>query len=426
MESDTKERDPQGVDFFGRCRKPVRAEDAMGLIRKIGGLLDAFARGGADDVSIPVGAGAEPGATEPPEGTGEELPPPAAGGLSRRVAVLADLVTISKDLGRLWPRVRTTVERMEWLPPIGRPSERRLADVADALLDGVVAAADASMERGGDARRLRPILRDVRKVLGLYASYRIDGARHADQTSATALLSKGRFDARIAAEGLDHLGIDWTDAGTIGRSIADAFGRTLPADDIRGRYVPRSDRGRRYLDLPVARQVAREAELGEPRIFQAQVDVVGLLATAVCAGYEPALRRAAAEKMRHWIGENLPSLTTDLRRAHSDWMIDVRPQRMRSWEPILVEQVFLPRMPFAAFEDALASRRIPTDADQAATIVKSALSTFVLEQYDLHREMLDAIRDEYVAESRIEIAVERQMAFAAARIERTEIPVPTP
>lgn len=398
----------------------------MGLIRKIGGLLDAFARRVADhDVPTPA-ATEEP---SPAPGDGAEVEPAsvaAGGGVARCVAVLADLVAISKDLGRVWPRVRTTVERMEWLPPPGRQVERRLGEVVEALLDGVVAAADATMPRGGEARRLRPVLRDVRTALGFYATYRIDLSRHADPASAAVRLCGERFRARIASQKLDHLGIDWTDAATIGASVVEALGRTLPADDARARYVPRTERGRRYLDLPVAQQVAREAAMGEPRIYQAQVDVVGLLATSVCAAYEPGLRRATAEKLRHWIVENLPSLPSDLRRAYADWMIDIQPRRMRSWEPVLIAQVPLPRMPFAAFEDALAMRRLPTDADEAATIVKSALMTFVREQYDLHREALEAVRDEYVAESRIEIAVERQLAFATAHMEPVGIAAPAP
>lgn len=400
----------------------------MGLIRKIGGLLDAFVRGGVDDVPPVAAATDEPPAGVPNDEAETEpaAAAPAAGGVKRRVAVLADLVAISKDLGRVWPRVRIAVEQMEWLPAPGRPAGRHLADVADALLDGVVAAADASLPQGAEARRLRPILRDVRTALGIYASHRIDLARHADPDSATALLSRERFHARIAEEELDHLGIDWSDAATIGAGVVGALGRALPADDARARYVPKSDRGRRYLDLPVAEQVARERVVGEPRIFQAQVDVVGLLATSVCAAYEPTLRRATAEKLRHWIVENLPALQADLRRTYADWMIDIQPRRMRSWEPVVIAQVSLPRMPFAAFEDALALRRVPTDADQAATIVKSSLMTFVREQYELHREALDAVRDEYVAESRIEMAVEHQIAFATAPSERIEVRAPAP
>lgn len=401
----------------------------MGLIRKIGGLLDAFVRRGADDdIPNPVAAAAEEPSAGPDAGAEVEPAPvaPAPGGVARRVAVLADLVAISKDLGRVWPRVRTTVEHMDWLPPPGRQGERRLAEVVDALLDGVVAAADASLPPGREARRVRPVLRDVRKALGFYATHRIDLSRFGDPAGAAALKAEERLRARMAAEGLDHLRIDWSDAATIGSCLVEAVGRALPVGDVRARYVPRSDRGRRYLDLPVAQQVAREAAVGEPRIFQAQVDVVGLLATSVCAAYEPALRRATAEKLRHWIVENLPSLPSDLRRAYADWMIDIKPMRMRSWEPVTIAQVPLPRMPFAAFEDALAMRRIPKDADQAATIVKSSLMTFVREQYDLHREALEAVRDEYVAETRIEIAVERQMALATAPPMRSEIPAPAP
>lgn len=400
----------------------------MGLIRRFGDLIDAFVRGGdVDDAPVEnVAAAAGSEDATPASVEQAEIAPAAAGGVKRRVAVLADLVAIAKDMGRVWPKVRSTVEHMEWLPRPGAPSGRRMSDVADALLDSVVAAADASIPRGEEARRLRPVLRDVRQALGLYAAHRIELARYVDPEATTAILAKERFLARIAQAGLDHLGIDWSDAAAIGTGIVDALGRTLPAEDARARYVPKTDRGRRYLDLPVAEQIAREASIGEPRVFQAQVDVVGLLATAVCASYEPAMRRAAAEKMRHWIVENLPSLPSDLRRAHADWMIDIQPRRMRSWEPVLIAEVALPQMPFAAFEDALAKRRFPTDAEQAATIVKGILVSFVREQHELHRAALEPVRDEYVAETRIEISVERQLALASATPAPAEMPAYAP
>jgi hypothetical protein len=74
--------------------------------------------------------------------------------------------------------------------------------------------------------------------------------------------------------------------------------------------------------------------------------------------------------------------------------------------------VTLPQMPFAAFEDALARRRLPADPAQAATIVKAAMVAFVQRQCDLHRVALETVRNEYAAESRIEMAAEEQMAFA--------------
>lgn len=388
----------------------------MRLIRKISGVLDAW----GDRIASAVEAfDPSPAAAGAPAETKSEAPPPSprpaapSGGLKRRVAILADLVAISKDVGHVWPQVRATVERLDWLPPAGGSSRRSMKEVADALLDDVLAAADASLSPGEEARRLRPVLRDLREALGLYAEHRIELANHPDPASEPARLSKDRFLARVAERGLGHLGIDWSEAGAIGRSVVLALGRDLPAEDARARYVARSREGRRYLDMPVAEQVAREARIGTPRIFVARVDVVGLVAASVCGRYDPALRRATAEKLRHWIVENLPSLAADLRRVCGDWMIDIRPERMRSWEPVLVGEVALPQMPFAAFEDALARRRLPTDAAQAATIVKAALIPFVQRQCDLHREALEAVRDEYAAESRIEIAAEEQMAFAA-------------
>ncbi|MGU3662441.1 hypothetical protein ACLBYM_37725, partial [Methylobacterium fujisawaense] len=119
-----------------------------------------------------------------------------------------------------------------------------------------------------------------------------------------------RFLARLSDRGLDHLAIDWADAGTIGASLVGALGRDLPADDARARYVVRTREGRRYLDMPAADQAARERRLGEPRIFVARVDVVGPVAASVCSRYEPGLRRATAEKLRHWIVENIPDLPT--------------------------------------------------------------------------------------------------------------------
>lgn len=396
----------------------------MRFIRKISGFLDAWGDRLASAVESvdpsPTAAGAH-AETKP------ETPPPSprpaapAGGLKRRVAILTDLVAISKDVGHIWPQVRATVERLDWLPPAGRSSRRIMKEVADALLDEVLVAADASLSPGEEARRLRPVLRDLREALGLYAEHRIELANHPDPASEPVRLSKDRFLARVSDRGLGHLGIDWSDAGAIGRSIVLALGRDLPVEDARARYVARSREGRRYLDMPVAEQVAREARMGTPRIFVARVDVVGLVAASVCGRYDPALRRATAEKLRHWIVENLPQLTADFRRVCGDWMIDIRPERMRSWEPILVGEVSLPQMPFAAFEDALARRRLPADASQAATIVKAAVIAFVQEQGDIHRAALEAIRDEYATESRIEIAVEHQIAFASGPEERVEI-----
>lgn len=404
----------------------------MRFMRKISGLLDAWtdwiaSHGAPVDVPVdaPVGEGA--GAAEASVGpaTAPERPAPPPGGLKRRVAVLTDVVAITKDVGRVWPRVRATVESLDWLPPAGVPNPRAMKEVIDGLLDDVLAAADASLTPGDEARRLRPVLRDLRAALGLYAEHRVDSASYPDPASEPARASKERFLARVADRGLEHLGIDWSDAGTIGASVVGALGRDLPAEDARARYVVRTREGRRYLDMPAAEQVARERRLGEPRIFVARVDVVGLVAASVCSLYEPALRRATAEKLRHWIVENIPALPTDLRRACADWMIDIRPERMRSWEPISVAEVTLPQMPFAAFEDALARRRLPADPSQAATIVKAAMVAFVQEQCDLHRTALEAVRDEYAAESRVEIAAEEQMAFATrAAVSTTTRPQP--
>lgn len=403
----------------------------MRFMRKISGLLDAWtdwiASPGAP-VDAPADASAGGVAVEAEATVGPAAPPerpaPPPGGLKRRVAVLTDVVAITKDVGRVWPRVRVAVERLDWLPPAGVPTSRAMKEVLHALLDDVLAAADASLTPGDEARRLRPVLRDLREALGLYAEHRVDSASYPDPTSEPARASRERFLARLADRGLDHLDIDWADAGTIGAGVVGALGRDLPADDARARYVVRTREGRRYLDMPAADQAARERRLGEPRIFVARVDVVGLVAASVCGRYEPTLRRATAEKLRHWIVENIPTLPTDLRRACADWMIDIRPERMRSWEPVSVVEVALPQMPFAAFEDALVRRRLPTDASQAATIVKAAVIAFVQEQCDLHRTALEAIRDEYAAESRIEIAVERQIAFASAPPERIEVRAP--
>jgi len=394
----------------------------MRFMRKISDLLDAWtdwiASPGAPvdapaDASAADGAG-QAGATAGPAAP-LERPAPPPGGLKRRVAVLTDVVAISKDMGRIWPKVRAAVDGLGWLPPAGVPTSRAMKEVLDALLDDVLAAADASLTPGEEARRLRPVLRDLREALGLYAEHRVDSAGYPDPASEPARLSRERFLARLSDRGLDHLAIDWSDAGTIGAGVVGALGRDLPADDARARYVVRTQEGRRYLDMPAADQAARERSLGEPRIFVARVDVVGLVAASVCSRYEPALRRATAEKLRHWIVENIPDLPTDLRRACPDWMIDIRPERMRSWEPISVVEVTLPQMPFAAFEDALARRRLPADPSQAATIVKSAMVSFVQQQCDLHRTALEAVRNEYAAESRVEIAAEEQMA-AATRV----------
>ncbi|WP_408903098.1 hypothetical protein [Methylobacterium radiotolerans] len=391
----------------------------MRLMRKISDLLDAWtdwiASPGAP-VDAPADASAGDGAGEAEATAGPAPPPerpaPPPGGLKRRVAVLTDVVAISKDMGRIWPKVRAAVDGLGWLPPAGVPTSRAMKEVLDALLDNVLAAADASLTPGEEARRLRPVLRDLREALGLYAEHRVDSASYPDPASEPARLSRERFLARLSDRGLDHLAIDWADAGTIGASVVGALGRDLPADDARARYVVRTREGRRYLDMPAADQAARERRLGEPRIFVARVDVVGLVAASVCSRYEPGLRRATAEKLRHWIVENIPDLPTDLRRACADWMIDIRPERMRSWEPISVVEVTLPQLPFAAFEDALARRRLPADPSQAATIVKSAMAAFVQQQCDLHRTALEAVRNEYAAESRVEIAAEEQMAVA--------------
>lgn len=394
----------------------------MRFMRRISDLLDAWTDWVASPVA-PVDAPADAsaggvageaeavvGPTAPPE-----RPAPPPGGLKRRVAVLTDVVAISKDMGRIWPKVRAAVDGLGWLPPAGVPTSRAMKDVLDALLDDVLAAADASLTPGEEARRLRPVLRDLREALGLYAEHRVDSAGYPDPASEPARASRERFLARLSDRGLDHLAIDWSDAGTIGASVVGALGRDLPADDARARYVVRTREGRRYLDMPAADQAARERRLGEPRIFVARVDV----AASVCSRYEPALRRATAEKLRHWIVENIPDLPTDLRRACAEWMIDIRPERMRSWEPISVVEVTLPQMPFAAFEDALARRRLPADPSQASTIVKSAMVAFIQQQCDLHRTALEAVRNEYAAESRIEIAAEEQMAAATRAVAST-------
>lgn len=394
----------------------------MRFMRRISDLLDAWtdwvASPGAPVVAAAdASAGGFAGEAESMVGPAAppERPAPPPGGLKRRVAVLTDVVAISKDMGRIWPKVRAAVDGLGWLPPAGVPTSRAMKEVLDVLLDDVLAAADASLTPGDEARRLRPVLRDLREALGLYAEHRVDAAGYPDPASEPARASRERFLARLSDRGLDHLAIDWADAGTIGAGVVGALGRDLPADDARARYVVRTPKGRRYLDMPAADQAARERRLGEPRIFVARVDVVGLVAASVCSRYEPALRRATAEKLRHWIVENIPDLPTDLRRSCADWMIDIRPERMRSWEPISVVEVTLPQMPFAAFEDALARRRLPADPSQAATIVKSAMVAFIQQQCDLHRTALEAVRNEYAAESRVEIAAEEQMA-AATRV----------
>ena len=159
-------------------------------------------------------------------------------------------------------------------------------------------------------------------------------------------------------------------------------------------------------------QIRREETQGSPRMFSARVDVVGLLAARACAHYDLPLRRATADKLRPWILEHLPGLETGLAQTFSDWMIDVQPGRLKSWQPIEVSEVELPRMPYAAFEDALATRALPKSGEEASTVVRSKLIAFVDAAYARERASIDAVRDEYAAESRVELQAERQVALA--------------
>lgn len=326
--------------------------------------------------------------------------------------VLADLVAIAKEMGAAWPEVPRAVEAMAWLPPPGQGNGRRLQDIAGALLDCAVGAADASLRDPAERRRMRPVLRDLREALEMYALHRVETSSFQGPASSREANAQSRFVQRMHERAFPTLAIDWSTPETIRAGVRSAVAGASPKSDPRARYVPSTLRGRRYDELPMMGQIRREESQGSPRMFSARVDVVGLLAARACAHYDLPLRRATADKLRPWILEHLPDLEAGLAQAFSDWMIDVQPGRLKSWQPIEVSEVELARMPYAAFEDALSTRALPKSGEEASTVVRSKLIAFVDAAYARERASIEAVRDEYAAESRVELQAERQVALA--------------
>jgi hypothetical protein len=386
----------------------------MDLIRGFEGVVGRLL-GSASTVRHTPAATPVPAAPPAPDAQ-EQAPdsetPVPQGRLKRRVQVLADLVAIAKEMGAAWPEVPRAVEAMAWLPPPGQGNGRRLQDVAGALLECAVGAADASLRDPAERRRMRPVLRDLREALEMYALHRIETSSFQGPAASREASAHARFVQQMDERAFPALGIDWSTPDTIRAGVRSAVAGASPKADPRSSYVPNTSRGRRYEDLPMMGQIRREEAQGSPRMFSARVDVVGLLAARACAHYDLALRRATADKLRPWILEQLPGLETGLAQAFSDWMIDVQPGRLKSWQPIEVSEVEFARMPYAAFEDALATRILPKSGEEAATVVRSKLIAFVDAAYARERASIDAARDEYAAESRVEMQAERQVALA--------------
>ena len=390
----------------------------MDLIRGFEGVMDRFL--GAPSIGRPTSP--PPAQSVSSASAADASPPAPQGRLKRHVQVLADLVALTKEMGVAWPRVIRAVETMAWLPPPGQANGRRLQDVACALLDSAVDAADASLRDPSERRRMRPVLRDLREALEMYANHRIEMSSVQNPTASRVANAREDFVRRMAERSFPTLDIDWSDPETIRAGVRRVVGRAPPESDARATYVASTSRGRRYEALPLTGQMQWEERLGAPHMFSVRVDVVGLLAARACAEYDLALRRATADKLRPWILEKLPGLEAGLTQAFSDWMIDVQPGRLRSWQPIEVSEIELSRMPYAAFEDAMAFRSLPRNREEAETVIRSKLIKFVDAVYMRDRASINAARDEYAAESRVEMQAERQVAEALGDVRTSTCP----